>query len=419
MTTERPSDHRPSPFRQFLLKVASRCNLACSYCYVYQGADRSWATRPHFMSDAVADAAATRIAEHVETHDLDGVQIILHGGEPLLAGPERLARILDRVSRLRDLTASTGAPLEVELYVHTNGLLLDEAVLDVLERFRVKVGISLDGTADAHDRNRPRHAGGGTHADVVAAIGRLRERPGLFSGLLGVIDLRADPVAFYEAMAAFDPPRIDLLLPHATWSTPPPGIEAGPSWRPRPTPYADWLIAAFDRWYRADHRETCVRFFDAVMRLLLGGGTSTESLGMAAVDIVTIETDGWIEQVDTLKAAYDGAPATGLHVLRHTLDEALAHPGIVSRQIGLDALSDACRSCPVVSVCGGGLYTHRYLEGSGFRNPSVYCRDLYRFITHVRDTIQADVDALRRTPEPAVWSGPAAPPTIATSAGPG
>ena len=32
--------------RQFLLKVHSRCNLACDYCYVYQHADQSWRTRP-------------------------------------------------------------------------------------------------------------------------------------------------------------------------------------------------------------------------------------------------------------------------------------------------------------------------------------------------------------------------------------
>ncbi|WP_344056718.1 HEXXH motif domain-containing protein, partial [Microbispora corallina] len=43
--------------------------------------------------------------------------------------------------------------------------------------------------------------------------------------------------------------------------------------------------------------------------------------------------------------------------------------------------------CPVVDTCGGGLYAHRYREGTGFANPSVYSADLYRLITHVRDRI--------------------------------
>src|SRR6202012_5162925 len=76
--------------------------------------------------------------------------------------------------------------------------------------------------------------------------------------------------------------------------------------------------------------------------------------------------------------------ATGLNILDHTLDEAAEHEGIEARQHGLAGLSSACRVCPVVDVCGGGLYAHRYRSGSGFANPSVYCDDLKATILHVR-----------------------------------
>src|ERR1043166_2879062 len=33
---------RPTPFREFVLKVHSRCNLTCDYCYIYEMADQSW-----------------------------------------------------------------------------------------------------------------------------------------------------------------------------------------------------------------------------------------------------------------------------------------------------------------------------------------------------------------------------------------
>ena len=35
----------PVPLRQFVLKVHSRCDLACDHCYVYQSADQSWRGR--------------------------------------------------------------------------------------------------------------------------------------------------------------------------------------------------------------------------------------------------------------------------------------------------------------------------------------------------------------------------------------
>ena len=34
------------PLSQFVLKVHSRCDLACDHCYVYEAADQSWRGRP-------------------------------------------------------------------------------------------------------------------------------------------------------------------------------------------------------------------------------------------------------------------------------------------------------------------------------------------------------------------------------------
>ena len=66
----RAAGHQPVPFRQFILKIHSRCNLSCSYCYVYQMADQGWRQLPNRMSDEVAAKAVERIAAHVTAHDL-------------------------------------------------------------------------------------------------------------------------------------------------------------------------------------------------------------------------------------------------------------------------------------------------------------------------------------------------------------
>src|ERR1700683_5624618 len=44
------------PFRQFVLKICSRCDLACDHCYVYEYADQSWRGRPL----AIASETLTR-----------------------------------------------------------------------------------------------------------------------------------------------------------------------------------------------------------------------------------------------------------------------------------------------------------------------------------------------------------------------
>ena len=72
-----------------------------------------------------------------------------------------------------------------------------------------------------------------------------------------------------------------------------------------------------------------------------------------------------------------------MNVFDHSIDAVARHPGILARQQGMAALSAACQECPVVSSCGGGLYTHRYRALNGFDNPSVYCADLLALISHV------------------------------------
>lgn len=128
-----------------------------------------------------------------------------------------------------------------------------------------------------------------------------------------------------------------------------------------------------------------------MLSLLLGGRSGTEGLGPEPSRAVVVETDGAIEQTDALKSAYEGAPGTGLHVGSSSFDDVLALPGIAQRQ----PPSATCAACPVLRVCGGGHYAHRYREGSGFDQPSVYCPDLFRLIGHVRGRVAGDLARLR------------------------
>ncbi len=374
----RETGHQPVPFSQFILKVHSRCNLSCSYCYVYEMADKSWQSMPRRMTSAVADKAVERIAEHVRGHGLGNVSVILHGGEPLLAQADWLEEL---VTSLR-----ARVPAQVNVSVQTNGTLLSRPMLETLSRLRVSIGVSLDGEAEATSRHR-RYANGRNSFDAVAEGLSLLQSPPFrdcYGGLLCTIDTRNDPVGTYEALLKFTPPTIDLLLPHANWSSPPPG-----------SGYANWLISVFDRWYCAPRQETQIRLFRELIQLVLGQPGAVEGLGLLPSTLVVVDTDGSIKQLDSLSSAYSGAADTGLHVSSDSFDDALEHPTTVARQIGAAALSARCLDCSVMEICGGGLYPHRYRQDAGFRNPSVYCDDLFGLITYVRNRVAADLSRLR------------------------
>ncbi|WP_223267401.1 FxsB family cyclophane-forming radical SAM/SPASM peptide maturase [Streptosporangium nondiastaticum] len=391
MVARQAAGWEPYPLHSFVLKVHSRCDLACDYCYMYRSHDQSWRTQPRAMPPAVVDRTAERIAEHLSAHGLREAGVVLHGGEPLLIGDAALARTA------RVLRAAAGDGVRLHLSLQTNGVRLTRERLDLCAESGIRVGVSTDGGRAAHDRHRRGADGRGSHARVEAALELFASAPyrPLFAGLLCTIDLRNDPVHAYEALLSHRPPAVDFLLPLGNWHTPPPGIVPGG----QRTPYADWLWAVFKRWYEAPVRETGVRLLDDVMTLLLGGDAHTESLGLAPVRYAVVESDGSLAQDDALRTAYDGAARTGLDVWRDSFDTLLRHPGIAARQWGADGLCAACRACPLHRVCGGGHYATRYRRATGFANPSVYCADLASLIRRVRGRLAQDVAELTTAAE--------------------
>jgi uncharacterized protein len=335
------------------------------------------------MSARTIEHTAARIAEHAGKHDLPFIIVILHGGEPLLAGEATI----DHVAR--SVRAAVTGPTKVAIGVQTNGILLDDRFLELFSRHRIQVGVSLDGPAPANDRHRRFANGQGSHEATIRALGRLNEARyrHLYGGILCTVDLANDPLEVYEHLVSFEPPEIDFLLPHGNWSRPPPHRPVDPA----QAPYADWLVAIFDRWYEAPTQETRIRLFESLISTLLGGPSGSEAVGLGRVDLVVVETDGAIEQGDALKTTAPGLAATGLHVEWHSFDQYLEHPGARIRQLGLAGLSRTCQVCPVATVCGGGLYAHRYRDDNGFANPSVYCPDLMKLIRHIAGRLTTDL----------------------------
>lgn len=333
------------------------------------------------MPRHVVDSVSSRISEHAADHEIPDVNIVLHGGEPLLAGADAISYT---VHAIRD---ALGSHTRAHFSVQTNGTLLDKQFIRLFDALDVRVGLSLDGDAGTHNRHRVFASGEGSYAKAAAAADLLSSSsPRLFSGVLSVIDLDSDPVRVYEALARFGPPTVDFLLPHGNWSAPPPGRPAAGT----TAPYGQWLGRVFDHWYHGTDGSTGIRLFEDIMSLILGGSSRSEEIGLSPVAVAVVETDGSIALTDVLGTDDD---ATGLNVTRDPLSAAL----LTRRAAAVLAptLSAQCRDCPVGHVCGGGLYAHRYSAENGYDNPSVYCPDLYYLITHIQRRLAGDIARFR------------------------
>jgi uncharacterized protein len=373
------------PMRQFICKVASRCNLDCDYCYVYHHADQTWRDRPKRMALSTAAQVAYRINQHAIKHGIESVDVVLHGGEPLLVGLDYLGEWCDTItSRAPDTRISFG--------MQTNGVLFDEHTLEFCLKWNIQVGLSMDGPKSAQDRHRFDFQKRSSFDAVERALALLTTDEGrrLWTGFLAVIDLANDPLEVYSYFKGFEPPSIEFLLPLGHYDLRPRGKICLDD-----TPYADWLLAIFNVWYTEFPQTTKIRRFQDIITLMAGALSSTEEWGIGSIDFAVIEADGAIEGVDSLKTTYPGANHLGLNVFANPIDDMFAAPLVVERQKRLDHLCTTCQECPLVKVCGGGYYPHRYSRTSGFQNPSIYCADIMKLISTVHAAVSDTLRSLK------------------------
>lgn len=331
---------------------------------------------PKTMSAEVRNAFASRLADYAREVDLKRAVVVFHGGEPLLAGVEPL------VEFARELRAAVGPDVKLDVAMQTNGLLLDEDALDALEEADISISLSLDGPREANDLHRTSRKGRSSFDRVMAAYRRLRERPAIFAGVIAVIDPSIAPDDLFAFFDELQPPKLDFLLPDAHHLRPPPGRDA------EPERYSAWLIRAFDLWFdRYPHLP--LRTFESLLDVAAGLPSATDAFGFGDVNLLSIETDGSYHDLDVLKIVRDGATALSGTVRDAAISAVAASPGLEAHRALLrkDGLCAKCLSCTVVDICGGGSVPHRHGE-DGFKNPSVYCGELYALISHVKARLE-------------------------------
>lgn len=163
---------KPQDYPTFLcLHMTETCNMACRYCQAdaVQGSKR------------MSLETGRRIVERMITENpMRSLTFDFHGGEPLL----EYDNMMQVIRHARTLAARHGKA--VSFVVQTNGLGLTPERARELLKAGVYVGVSLDGPAEVHDRQRVAPGGGGTFAQVWGNIRRAVEA-GLEVGYLAVI----------------------------------------------------------------------------------------------------------------------------------------------------------------------------------------------------------------------------------------
>ena len=144
------------------LHIAHTCNLNCEYCFASQG---KYHGERAVMPLDVAKRAMDFLVENSGTRR--NLEVDFFGGEPLM----NFDVVKQTVAYARSIEKEHGKNFRFTLT--TNGMLIDDDVIDFANRECVNVVLSLDGRKEIHDKYRVDYAGNGSFERIVPKFQKL------------------------------------------------------------------------------------------------------------------------------------------------------------------------------------------------------------------------------------------------------
>ena len=159
--------NRETVVKALCLHIAHDCNLACRYCFAEEG---EYHGRRAIMSYDVGKKALDFLVAN--SGNRTNLEVDFFGGEPLM-----------NWEVVKQLVAY-GRSLEEEHHkkfrftITTNGVLLNDEILEFVNKEMGNMVLSIDGRKEVHDRMRPHRGGQGSYDEIVPKFKKAAESRG-------------------------------------------------------------------------------------------------------------------------------------------------------------------------------------------------------------------------------------------------
>lgn len=363
------------PIKTLVMHLVNECNLRCVYCYADGG---EYGAPQKYMSPLVAKQAVDFLMKN--SFDEPLVNIVLFGGEPFLNW-EVLQTIVEYSAE-----QSKKVGKKVHYSLTTNGTILTKKQAEFLNRYSVGVSVSMDGTEEAHNKNRPYEGGQGSYEQVSKNLAKLMDVH--HSAPIGT---RVTVASGFESLET----SLHHLLSKGFY-------EVGFA----PVTESDMALALDN-----DELNNLLNQFKELTDIYVQHAAENEYFGFSNLTNLLKEL-----HIGTNKAYGCGAglgffavsPDGGLYLChRFNEDERFKLGDIyqgVHRERQQELLNELhvdnkapCQSCALKHICAGGCYYEALERQGDYRSPNAhYCEWMHEWIT---TGLSAYVRILSRNPE--------------------
>lgn len=369
------------PFSLLIKPAGADCNLRCDYCFYLGRAELYPQTaRPRMSEETLTRLVRGYLALPFPVHTF-----AFQGGEPLLMGEDFFRTLV----KLQRRYARAGS--RIANCLQTNGTLLTPSLAAFFAEHHFLLGVSVDGPAAVHDLRRRNVGNCGSHAAVMAGLEHLRAAKVDFNLLTLVSQSNVhDPVGTYRYL------RDELGCRFMQFIE---CVEFGPDGALLPyaisaDEWADFTIALFDEWLKADAHTVSVRLFDSVIAKLLTGNANTCAMGCDCRDYFVVEHNG-----DVYPCDFFVRPELRLgNILTHDWDELWDNPLHTAFGRRKATWNPACDRCPALRFCQGDCPKNRtgHDPARDPRTLSYLCPAWQRIYAHILPPLQRLADACAR-----------------------
>ena len=342
---------QPTPF----------CNINCRYCYLPQ-------------RDAKTVMALETVIAIFEKIFAAGwaspyLTVIWHAGEPLVLPTSYYQAAFEAIEALRP------SGIELRHSIQTNGMLIDREWCDLIKKWHIGVGVSVDGPRHMHDANRVTRAGKGTFDKTIAGIRLLRREnvPFHVITVLTAASMSApDELLDFYVSEGIDDVCFNVEESEGTYVS---GLLASGN-------AADSFRDFLDRFWTMSRKSSQIQFIreidGMIPRIFRPEQSCAENAQVTPFGMVKIDCHGNVSSFSPELLGYKNTKYNDFivgNILTESLEDMMRSPAMQAMTRDISAGVEMCRKeCDYFSVCGGGAPVNKLAENGSFASSrTVFC----------------------------------------------
>ena len=350
-----------------VLKVTHSCNLACEYCF-YLNKDYS------ISNQKILDLDILKSILRKTGQVCDTINLVFHGGEPLLLPLKYYEEVLDYQSRL-----SEKYQVKFNNSIQSNGTILNDKFISFFKNRNIAYGVSLDGDKEVHDSLRHfRNNSNSTFDKIIDNINKLKSNDINVSALVVASKYTVnDPITFYNL---FKKTNINVKINEMFF------LKEDKHLIPSNEDLSSFLIDLFELWFNDKSGNLIsIEPFTTIISSFWGENAGDCCYKSSCSSFFIIETDGSIMLCSRLKFLENKLG----NLVNHNWDDIIKSDVLKKLNNRIIEPKYECADCKWLNACGCGCTASAFETYGDMYQKTYWCESRKKLFDHIYNKLKS------------------------------